>query len=107
MAKFYGMIGFASQKEIRPGVWIDDIAERGYSGDLVRNTRNAQNSQQLNDDISLSNQISIVADPYANENFFAMRYVTFMGSKWKITSVEVQYPRLILSIGGIWNGEPH
>ena len=107
MAKFYGIIGFASQKEIRPGVWIDEITERGYSGDLVRNTRNAQNLQQLNDDISLSNQISIVADPYANENFFAMRYVTFMGSKWKITSVEVQYPRLILSIGGIWNGEPH
>ena len=107
MAKFYGMIGFASQEETRPGVWIDNIIERGYSGDLIRNTRNLQNSQEVNDDISLSNQISILSDPYANENFFAMRYVTFMGSKWKITSVEVQYPRLILSIGGIWNGEPH
>lgn len=107
MAKFYGMIGFASQEETRPGVWIDNIIERGYSGDLIRNTRNLQNSQEVNDDISLSNQISILSDPYANENFFAMRYVTYMGSKWKITSVEVQYPRLILSIGGIWNGEPH
>ena len=107
MAKFYGMIGFAEQKELRPGVWIDEITERGYSGDLIRNTRNLQNSQQINDDISLSNQISILSDPYANENFFAMRYVVFMCSKWKVTSVEVQYPRLILSVGGIWNGEPH
>ena len=107
MAKFYGMIGFASQEETRPGVWIDNIIEHGYSGDLIRSTRNLQNSQEVNDDISLSNQISILSDPYANENFFAMRYVTYMGSKWKITSVEVQYPRLILSIGGIWNGEPH
>ena len=107
MAKFYGMIGFAAQKEVRPGVWIDEITERGYSGDLIRNTRNLQNAQQVNDDISLSNQISILSDPYANENFFAMRYVVFMGSKWKVTSVEVQYPRLILSVGGIWNGEPH
>lgn len=107
MAKFYGMIGFAKQKEVRPGVWIENIIERGYSGDLIRNTRNLQNSENLNDDISLSNQISILSDPYANENFFAMRYVTYMGSKWKVNSVEVQFPRLILSIGGIWNGEPH
>lgn len=107
MAKFYGMIGFAEQREVRPGVWIDEITEHGYSGDLIRNTRNLQNSQQVNDDISLSNQISILSDPYANANFFAMRYVTYMGSKWKVTSVEVQYPRLILSVGGIWNGEPH
>ena len=101
------MIGFARQKEVRPGVWEDKIIEREYGGDLVRLNRNAQGSQNLNDDLTLSNQISIIADPYANENLFAMRYVTFMGSKWKITSVEVQYPRLILSVGGVWNGEPH
>lgn len=101
------MIGFAQQQEVRPGVWEDQITERGYSGDLVRNTRNVQQTQDLNDSVSLSNQISIIADAYANANFFAMRYVTFMGTRWKVTSVEVQYPRLILSIGGVWNGEPH
>ena len=107
MAKFHGMIGFAKQKEVRPGVWEDEITERGYSGDLLRFNRNTQNSQNVNDDVSLSNQISIIADAYANENLFAMRYIQFMGAKWKVTSVEVQFPRLILSVGGIWNGQPH
>lgn len=107
MAKFYGMIGFACQQEIRPGVWKDEITERGYPGELLRFTRNNQSGASVNDDISLSNQISIVADAYANENLFAIRYVKFMGAPWKVTSVEVQYPRLILTVGGVWNGEPH
>ena len=72
-------------------------------GDLIKNTRRLESSGSVNDDINISNQISIVADPYANENFYAMRYVKFMGAKWKISDVEVQYPRLILTIGGVYN----
>lgn len=105
MAKFYGAIGYGISEETTPGVWEDRIVERQYYGDLVRNTRRMQNSEHLNDNINISNEISIVADPYANENFHLMRYVTFMGTKWKITSVEVQYPRLILSIGDVYNAE--
>lgn len=105
MAKYYGTIGYGISEETTPGVWEDRIVERQYYGDLVRNTRRMQNSEHLNDNINISNEISIVADPYANENFHLMRYVTFMGTKWKITSVEVQYPRLILSIGDVYNAE--
>lgn len=103
MAKFYGKIGYAETKEVTPGIWKEQITEREYCGDLVRNTRRMQASESVNDDINISNEISIVADPYANQNFHSMRYVEFMGVKWKISSVEVQYPRLILSIGGIYN----
>lgn len=105
MAKFYGMIGFADQVEEAPGVWVDKITVRPYYGDLIRNTRKLQSRDQLNDNIDIANDISIIADPYAVENFHKMRYVEFMGTKWKITSVEVQYPRLILTVGGVWNGE--
>lgn len=104
MAKFYGTIGYAESVEIRPDVWTEKITERSYCGDLVRNTRRLENGGQVNDNITISNEISIVSDPYANQNFHAMRYVTFMGTKWKITSVEVKYPRLILTTGGVWNG---
>ena len=90
MAKFYGKIGYAVRMEIRPGVWDDEITEREYFGDLVRNTSRYQTSDKLNDDINISNEISIVADPFAYQNFHAMRYVEFMGAKWKISSVEVQ-----------------
>ena len=107
MAKFHGAIGFALQKEVSPGIWKDEIIERVYAGDVLRLTRNQQSAQEVNDNLSLSNQISIVADAFIQNNLFAMRYITFMGSKWKVTSVEVQYPRLILGIGGVWNGEPH
>lgn len=105
MAKFYGVIGYAVTKETAPGVWTEEIAEQSYYGDLTRNMRRLQDSGDLNDDINVANEISIVADPYANANFHSMRYVAFMGAKWKISKVEVQYPRLIMTLGGVYNGK--
>ena len=105
MAKYFGKIGYAEQVETAPGVWEEQITERQYYGDVVRNIRKLEYSGDINDNINVSMEISIVADPYAIQNFHAMRYVEFMGSLWKITSVEVNYPRLILSIGGVYNGQ--
>jgi hypothetical protein len=104
MAKWYGKIGYGSTGETSPGVWKETITEKNYYGDLTRNTRKLQSASQLNDDINIANELSIVADPFAYENFHSMLYVEFMGAKWKISSVEVQYPRLILTIGGLYNG---
>lgn len=105
MAKFFGNIGFATYVESAPGVVSEKIEVRAYYGDLIRNTRRLQSADQVNDNINVANEISIVADPYANEHFYAMRYVEFMGAKWKVSNVEVQYPRLILTLGGLYNGE--
>ena len=104
MPKFYGNIGYAISKETAPGVWVEDIVEHKYSGDVYRNTRKLQSGNQVNDSIDISNEISILSDPFANENFHSMRYVTYMGAKWKVSSVEVRYPRLILTVGGLCNG---
>lgn len=104
MAKWFGAIGYADATETSPGVWEEVMTERSYFGDLTRNTRRLQTADQLNDDINISNELSIVADPYANEHFHSMRYAEFAGAKWKISSVEVKYPRLILSLGGLYNG---
>lgn len=103
MAKFYGTIGYAEQVETAPGVYENKITEYKYYGDILTYNRKLESSEYLNDDINISNKISIVADPYAYEHFYAMQYVTFMGAKWKISNVEVQRPRLILSIGGLYN----
>lgn len=105
MAKFYGKIGYANTVETKPGVYEEQIVERFYYGDLIRNTRRLQSADQVNDDINISNEISIVADPYATNNFHTMRYAVFMGTKWKISNVEVSYPRLILTLGGVYNGQ--
>lgn len=103
MAKFYGAIGFAEVKETAPGVWSEEIIDHNYYGDIIRNTRRLQTSDGLNDNINISNEISILSDPYANENFHSMRYIVFMNTKWKITEVSVQDHRLILTIGGQYN----
>ena len=103
MAKFYGNIGYAQMVETKPGVYNEQITEKQYYGDLIKNTRKLQSTDQLNDNINIANEISILADPFANQNFHSMIYVEFMGAKWKITNVEVQYPRLILSVGGVYN----
>ena len=105
MAKFYGPIGFATQVDSGAGVWDEKIVERNYFCELTRNNRRLQPADQLNDTINVSNEFSILADPYANENFHAIRYIEFMGTKWKISNVEVRYPRLILTTGGVYNGE--
>lgn len=108
MAKFYGKIGYAETVEEvvdgkTTGVHEEQIVERYYSGDMNRNTRRLQQSGNLNDNISISNELSIISDPYAQQNFHAIRYVEFMGTKWKVTNVEVQYPRLILTLGEVYN----
>jgi hypothetical protein len=104
MGKWFGVIGYAETVETVPGVWKEQIIERNYYGDLTRNSRRLQTADKVNDDINISNVLSIVSDPYAMNNFHSMRYAEFMGSKWKITNVEVSYPRLILTLGGVWNG---
>ena len=103
MPKFYGAVGYAKTVEISPGVSVEQITERNYYGDVIRNTRRLQGADKVNDDINISNEISIVADPYANDHFYAIRYVVFQGAKWKVSNVDVQYPRLILSLGGLYN----
>lgn len=103
MAKWFGKIGFAETKETKPGIWEEIITVREYYGDVTRNTRRFQSSENLNDNIVVSNDISIVADPYAIQNFHSIRYIEFMGTKWKIDNVEVSYPRLILTLGEIYN----
>jgi len=104
MAKFYGTVGFAETKETDPGVWEDSIIKRNYYGDIISTYGKNVSSQQLNDDVIMANVISILADPYANENFSMIRYVEYMGVKWKVSNVEVKFPRLILTTGGVYNG---
>lgn len=105
MAKFYGAIGFAETTDQSNGVWKEVITEKNYAGDVIRNVRRLEPGTDLNDNVTVSNSISIVADPFANQHFHAIRYVTWMGAKWKVTSVEVQRPRLLLTIGGVYNAE--
>lgn len=105
MAKFYGVIGYADTVETSPGIWEEQLVERCCRGDLTRNNRRLESSTNLNDNINISNEISIVADPYAMNNFHKMRYVEFMGAKWKVTSVDASTrPRLVLTVGGVYNG---
>ena len=105
MARWFGKVGYAETVETVPGVHEEQIAERSYYGDVNRNTRRLESSGNLNDNVNVANEISIVSDAYAELNFHAMRYVEFMGARWKITNVQVERPRLILTLGGVYNGE--
>lgn len=105
--KFYGPIGYRIPVEIRPSVYQDQIIERFYPGDVLKFTKRDQSSNAgINDNIEVSNRISIVSDPFAYQHFFQIKYVTWMGVRWKVTDVDASnYPRLVLSIGGVYNGE--
>ena len=103
MAKYFGSIGYAETVETSPGIVREQITERNYYGDILRNNRRLEDSNEINDDINITNRISIVSDPYAVENFWKIRYATFMGNKWKVKTVDVEFPRLILTLGGLYN----
>lgn len=104
MNKFYGAVGYGETVEIRPGVVDNVITERKVFGDVVRNGRRLEEGAQINGDITTGNSISIVADPYALNHIFAMKYITWAGTRWVVSQVEVQEPRLILRLGGVYNG---
>lgn len=107
MRRFFGEVGYGESVEDPPnsGVWKDVIVEKQYYGDVVRAVRNLEvGDDKVNEDISVSNSISIVADQYANENFLNIKYVRWSGVLWNVPSVEVRAPRLILSLGSVYNG---
>ena len=105
MAKFYGVIGYVIQTETAPGVWQDKVTEKTYRGDVILNQQRWQKSENLNDDLNVDNSISIIADPFAFENLGHIKYIKWMGSKWKIQSLSINRPRIILQIGGIYNDQ--
>lgn len=103
-SKFHGEVGYGITVETEPGVWEDQVIEFPYFGDVVRNTRRLESGDKVNNNLSVGNSISIVADPYANEHFFAMRYVKWAGARWVVEEVTEERPRLILRLGGVYNG---
>lgn len=103
MAKFRGIVGYIETQETKPGVFEPVSTEKVYKGDIIRKSKRFESSEQLNDNLNVGNQISIVADEYAYKHFSKIRYVQFMGTFWKVTDVEVNHPRLTLSIGGVYN----
>lgn len=103
--KFFGLVGFWSgDVEVSPGVFRPLLTERPYFGDVNWNNRHFQGSENQNEEIRLNNQISILSDLYSHEHFASIRYVIWNGVKWRVTNVEVNYPRIVLTIGGVYNG---
>ena len=103
MARFHGIIGYSELEETSPGIWSEKIVERTYTGDMTQNFVNADSSPRINTNVKLSNTISIYSDPYANSNLFNIRYLKYLGGKWKVESVEIAWPRLILTLGDVYN----
>lgn len=104
MAKFHGVIGYGENVETSRGVWEDIVIEHEAYGDVKRNTRKLQEGEYLNNDLSVGNSIEIVADAYAREHFFAIRYVQWAGVLWTVSEVVEEHPRLLLRLGGVYNG---
>lgn len=105
MAKWYGRVGYVETVETGPGIWEPSVTERHYFGDLLKYVSKwSTNTNSVNDNLNVANQISIVADPYAYQHFSSIKYVEFMDTMWLVTSSELQHPRIILTVGGVYNG---
>lgn len=104
MTRFYGKIGFGHSVEKAKGVWVDEITERVYRGDVVRASRRLEDGSYLHKDVVLGNTITIVADPYTLDNLFAIRYAFWMNTRWTVNNVILVSPRIQLILGEVYNG---
>lgn len=104
MAKFSGLVGYVDQEETVPGVWTPVENTRMMKGDVIRQSSSNQDGDKVNDDISLNHRVSLVGDAYAFDNYYALRWVNVDRQKWEVTSVEIQRPRIIVTLGGVYNG---
>ena len=104
MAKWFGIVGYADTVETAPGVHKEIISERKYYGDVIRNTQKLQSTEHANDDVNVSNVVSIVSDSYAINNIHKIRYAEYLGVKWKVTNIDSPLPRINLTLGGLYNG---
>lgn len=103
MAKFAGKVGFSNTIETSPGIWNSDTVEKIYVGDVLSMSLRYQNNTQINENVTLSKRISIIADIFVNNNIHTIKYITYMGIKWSISEFDIQYPRVILTLGGVYN----
>ena len=103
--KWYGQIGFYSNEMIKPGVYEDQIVEREYYGDVLKNYKRDQSDSTINDEFTINNTIRVLSDPFLQEHYYSARYITFMGNKWKIKSIDFQWPAMTFEIGGLFNEE--
>lgn len=105
MEKFNGNIGFKDIEEVTRGVYVNNVIVRHYTGDTIRLTRQLESTDHVNPDIKMNIEFSILGDTYAHNNFLNMLYIEYKGVKWVINTVDPQYPRLIVTIGGEYNVE--
>lgn len=103
MAKYFGKIGFEITSTDDYGVTTSKVRELNYTGDIIGQTNRWETSDKLSDDLTVNGKISVVADSFLYDNIGAMKYVVWMGVKWKIRSIEPLRPRLILTVGGVYN----
>ena len=104
MTRFSGVIGYGDSVETSPGVWKNVITEKTYRGDVIREARSLEQGEQVNDEINISNSISVVADDFITEHFHKIKYVKWAGVYWTVPNAQYQHPRLILTLGGVYNG---
>ena len=104
MAKYSGFIGYAEQVETRPDIWEEVITERRMRGDVIRASSSFQVGEKVNEDVTIQNRISLVGDPTMFSNFYNIKYATWLGTKWKVVAVEIVKPRIIITLGGVYNG---
>lgn len=103
--KYSGKIGFwIDDIEVRPGVYKSEIVEKSYKGDITRSSQRWKSNENLNSDLTINNRISIISDLYLNKHISSIKYITFMGTKWKVSSIDINYPRVTIDIGEVWNG---
>ncbi len=107
MSRFYGAIGYSTTVETRPGIYEETYVEKNYKGDVTQYRPRWDNNGQVNNDLNINNEISIIADQFASSNFSTMRYVIWNGQAFNINSatIDTERHRIVLSIGGVFNGK--
>lgn len=98
------VLGFSEKnKEVRPGVWKMQPEEVTHRAKLLTYNKDYDSGEEVNDDLKLRNRYEIVMKD-KKLDYQDMRYVIVKGTKWKVSALEFLEVRIIITLGGVYNG---
>lgn len=104
MNQFRGKIGFSIPVNKGHGIYDNSVVERTYRGDILSQSRKLDAGTNINDNIDMNIRLSILSDDFLNVHLSQITYVHYMGGVWKVKSIEPSRPRIVLALGGVYNG---
>lgn len=97
-------LGFAESKQVRPGIWDDEITEVPKLAEVRQRTETFQVEGNVIPEYKTTTSVSVLSQGPVKPDYSNLRYVLYAGERWIVTSAVHEPPRMTLFIGEVYSG---